>query len=150
MNTRTGVAPWVGAALEAARRALWFPGLVFAAHVVASRFFLAYEVFPPLDIPMHIAGGFAIAFFFHISIEVFNHRRLIREPDGVSRSVAILALVSTSTVFWEFAEYVSDHTIGTHSQAGLEDTLFDMLLGMVGGVIFVLVVAARARNDAAL
>ena len=44
---------------------------------------------------------------------------------------------ATSAVLWEFAEYISDHSFGSQTQGGLEDTLLDMLLGILGGFTMV-------------
>lgn len=149
MDSSVERSSWTRIGLDVARKAIWLPGGVFALHVIASRWLMAYEAFPALDIPMHLAGGFAIAFFFHVAIGRFTSQRLIPELGGANRFVVIFSLVCTSTVFWEFAEYVSDHTVGTHAQLSLEDTLFDMLLGIVGGTIFMIGTAAvRARNEA--
>ena len=145
MNTDVtrDAAGWIDAAIEAARRAIWLPGLVFVTHVVATRVFHVYDVYPDLDIPMHLLGGFAIAFFIEASIATFMRRGLIPDPGRVTRSVLLFALVVTATVFWEFSEYLSDRYLGTRAQPGLEDTLLDMLLGTVGGLIFMAVLAAR-------
>ncbi len=132
------------------RRALWLPASVFVVHVVASRFFLAYEFFPRLDIPMHLLGGVAIGFLWYVALETASARRLVRRPERVVRMVLLFSLVCAAAVFWEFAEWVSDHTIGTHAQQGLEDTLKDMLLGIIGGVAFLVVAEGRTRNGAAV
>jgi hypothetical protein len=41
-------------------------------------------------------------------------------------------------VFWEFAEYVYDRAFGTRHQLSLDDTLLDMLLGIIGGGVFLI------------
>lgn len=42
----------------------WFPSLVFLLHCVLSLAFDAYDRAPSLDVPMHLLGGVAIAYFF--------------------------------------------------------------------------------------
>lgn len=121
---------------EVARTKAWFPTAVFVLHVVISRMFSAYEAVPPLDIPMHLLGGLAIAYFFHGLLHVAEKHEGAALATGLVRPVLVFALVCTTTVFWEFAEYVSDHTFGTHAQLSLEDSLFDMLLGAVGGAVY--------------
>jgi hypothetical protein len=115
----------------------WFPSIVFGAHVVASRGFDAYEWFPPLDVPMHVLGGVAIAFFIAGAVASAERHHLVEPLETIVRTLLVLALVTSATVFWEFAEWVADHTIGTHAQKGLDDTLFDMLCGIIGGAVFV-------------
>ncbi len=61
------VVRWILAGL---RGAGWAPIAVFAAHVLASRVLGLYDAFPPLDVPMHSAGGAAIAFFFWRSLHL--------------------------------------------------------------------------------
>lgn len=52
------------------------------------------------------------------------------------QAVVVLGMTGTATVFWEFAEFVSDRFFGTHAQVGLEDTLLDMALGVAGGLAY--------------
>lgn len=139
MKSSTGIGPWLAAFLTASRRAAWFPALVFACHIIASRFVQAYRTLPALDIPMHFVGGLAIAYFLHAAIDTIARRRLIRAPDRVSGAVLLFALVSTLSVFWEFAEYAAAYTRGTHGRMSLHDTLLDMLVGIVGGTCFIAV-----------
>jgi hypothetical protein len=120
------------------RRALWAPALVFVVHVALSRLLHAYERLPWLDIVMHLLGGYAIAYCFAGTLDCLQVRGLVAAIDSRLRVVLILALTCTAAVFWEFAEFSSDRVAGTKAQLGLEDTLFDMLLGIVGGVLFVL------------
>jgi len=119
------------------RRAGWAPTLVFGAHVLLSCGFNAYKAFPPLDIPMHLLGGVAISFFLWTAYRAGIRSGTLGRPSNL----ALVTLTFTSTVacalFWEFAEFLSDRYFGTNSQAGLEDTLLDMLLGVVGGAVFV-------------
>jgi len=123
--------------VESLRRAGWAPALVFAAHMILWRGVGAYEAFPPLDTPMHLLGGLAIAFFLWTAYSIAARSGALGQPN--STAIAALTLTSTvaSAVLWEFAEYLSDRYLGTNTQKGLEDTLLDLLLGLVGGAIFV-------------
>lgn len=125
-------------------RIAWFPVVVFSAHVLSSKVLGLYEVIPDLDVPMHFAGGVAIAYFFRGVMEILAREGLVQRAVGALEVVCVFALTGTATAFWEFAEYASDHTIGTHAQGGLEDTLFDMLLGLTGGSVYLLVRWVRA------
>jgi hypothetical protein len=116
--------------------AFWPPLAIFVAHVVLSRVLLAYELFPPLDGPVHVLGGIAIAYAVWHGIEVLVSTGVLEPVQDSIRWVLVSALTCTAAVFWEFLEYISDHTIGTHAQLGLEDTLVDMLLGIAGGLIY--------------
>jgi hypothetical protein len=136
---------WREALLASLREAGWAPILVFAVHVVASRGFGAYAAFPPLDIPMHFFGGIAITFFLARTYRIAAAKGLLGRPAKWLYYLLVPALATSTTVFWEFAEFLSDHYFGTHAQLGLEDTLFDMFLGCLGSLVF-LGVSATVSN----
>jgi len=118
-------------------RRAWFPVMIFFIHVVCSRLIRVYDLFPPLDIPMHLAGGFAIAYFFLGCLRALEEQGLMRTLEHLLQATLLFALTCTAAVFWEFFEYISDHWIKTHAQPDLEDTLLDMLMGIVGGTIYI-------------
>lgn len=134
-------------AIEILRRAAWPPAAVFGAHVAASRVFDAYAHWPWLDVPMHLLGGMAIACFFARALEVLARRRAAARVDGRVAALLVFALTCSAAVFWEFAEFVSDRLAGTTAQLSLEDTLLDLLLGIVGGTAY-LAGQALARRSA--
>lgn len=127
-------------------RAFWLPALVLAVHGVASLGFQAYDRLVPLDVPMHLAGGLAIAWAWARGLAVLVEADLVRRPDRPLWYLLVFALTCTAAVFWEFGEWVSDSAVGTHAQIGLEDTLFDMALGIVGGILFLLVFRVQERG----
>lgn len=131
-------------ASEVLRRAAWPPLVVFLVHVAAS---LAggYEREPRLDVAMHLLGGIAIACFFAGVLDALGRRRAELRLDARLFAALILSSTGCAAVLWEFAEYLSDRFAGTAAQRGLEDTLADMLLGLVGGAVFVAWRAARRR-----
>lgn len=140
--TTDGIAKWsksekVEIAKEIGRSALWAPLAVFVAHVILSLAFNGYQRMPGLDIPMHLLGGMAIAFFFSRLLDILGDYTIVDRVDGLLRAIFLIALTATAAVLWEFAEYISDHSFGTQTQGGLEDTLLDMLLGILGGFAMV-------------
>ena len=48
----------------------------------------------------------------------------------------LFGLTCAAAMFWEFAEWTADHTLGTSCQLGLDDTIGDMLFGVLGGMTF--------------
>lgn len=144
------MAPWRSAFVAALREAGWAPSLVFVLHVVASRGFGAYALFPPLDIPMHFFGGVAITFFIGRLYRAAERFGLIGQPARWLYFVVVPALAIGTTVFWEFAEFLSDRLFGTRAQLGLEDTLFDMFLGCLGSLVFLIVAAVRVPSSEAV
>jgi len=128
------------------QKALWYPLGVFLIHQLAASGFRAnlYDVYPWLDIPMHLAGGFAIAVFIGISLRILAEEKCIALDDALVRSVLILSLTTTAAVIWEFAEWSCDRVLATRSQVSLDDTMLDVLLGMVGGTTSILLFESRA------
>ena len=124
----------------------WAPIAVFILHVVTSKIFHLYALWPEFDIPMHILGGVVISYFFNGSYHIANRLRLLGQPARYLQPIMVFALGSTATIFWEFAEFTSDQVFGTHMQGGLEDTLLDMLLGMVGTYCMLLLVNIQQKK----
>lgn len=133
---RPGASDLRGAAVEAVRRGGWLPLAVFLLHLLLSRVLSVYESYPATDVPMHVAGGFAIAFFWDRALDAFVGRGVTAAPDRFLRAVVVFALAGTATVFWEFAEFTGDRLGYTQAQAGLADTMLDMALGLVGGILY--------------
>ncbi len=128
-----------------AREGAWAPLFVFGAHILSSRVYGWYGPYPDLDIPMHVAGGVAIAWFLHRAAVNAAHAGWLAPFHAVTHVLLVLGLVGSTTVLWEFAEYFSDRYLGTHAQGGLQDTLLDMALGLCGGIALVALISWRAR-----
>ena len=137
------VTPQIKSAIAAPLRAAWAPLLVFGLHLFISRVLNAYLLIPPLDIPMHFFGGVSIAYFFARSARALPVGTISPAFRPWLVAVLVFALTGTATVFWEFAEFFSDHLFATHAQLGLGDTLLDMALGVGGGVTY-LAMAAKS------
>ena len=127
------------AVFAAVRRYGWFPLAVFLAHEFCSHVVDGYARWPAIDVPMHFLGGCAMAYFLAGALRTFQNRALLRAPEPILRLVLIFALVGTIAVFWEFAEWISDHVFGTNCQMNdLDDTLLDQLMGLVGAAAYLL------------
>lgn len=126
--------PW---AILTLKQAAWAPLTVFTIHLIASKFFNAYHYFPNLDIPMHFLGGVAIAYFFHHASIIASNCNLLKSFHLLTHLILVFTLTCTATIFWEFSEFLIDRFLGTYTQLGLEDTLFDMFLGMLGGLTWI-------------
>jgi hypothetical protein len=134
---------WIGATL---REAAWAPVLVFLVHVCLDGASDIYARFPEFDIPMHFCGGVAIAFFFHRASWSASKFGIMGPFHPVNHVVLVFSLVCVAAVFWEFAEFVCDHAMGTRHQTGLDDTLLDMFLGITGGLVFLVVNQSIRRS----
>lgn len=136
--------PW---ALTVLRRAAWAPLGVFLGHGLLSIGLEAYDAIPWTDVPMHLLGGIAIAYFFARAYEAGLELDLLGRPSGALRPVVVFLATCAAALAWEHGEFLSDRYLGTHSQRGLEDTLLDMLLGVVGGLVYLGLDALAARKD---
>lgn len=119
---------------KAIKRYGWFPLLVFMAHEIGSHVFHVYGLWPPTDIFMHFFGGCAIAYFSAGALIVLEKEALIRRPEWILCLALVFGAVCAAVVFWEFAEWLSDRYLGTSAQLSLDDTIFDMFLGVCGGI----------------
>jgi hypothetical protein len=120
-----------------ARRGAWAPILVFTLHMISVWGFDAYNHFPPIDLPFHLAGGAAIAFFLHHAVRAAATVRLTREADPATHAVLVVALAGQVAVLWECSELLLDRTFGTHAQLGIDDAMGDIFMGLAGAVCFV-------------
>ena len=128
---------------KAMRLGFWAPLLVLGMHLFLSRFVHAYTIWPAIDMPVHFAGGMAIAF---MVARCFQH--LPREslhPGRVALLELLLAvcLTVTAAVLWEFAEFAGDRLFGANVQVGLNNTMRDIAMGISGAIV---VAALRARE----
>jgi hypothetical protein len=123
--------------VQTMRDAAWAPILVLALHLVASKLLNAYAIWPDLDVPMHFAGGIAIAYFFHIMSRLGSSCGVLGPFHRLTQCLLVFGLTSAAAVGWEFAEFLADRYFGTRMQLGdLNDTLKDLLLGIAGGSSF--------------
>ena len=138
----------LAAAGAAVRRYGWFPLAVFLAHEFCSHVVDGYARWPAIDVPMHFLGGCAMAYFLAGALRIGEDRELLRMPDPVLRFVLVFALVGTIAVFWEFAEWISDHFFGTNCQMNdLDDTMLDQLMGLTGALAYLLTALGRRAKS---
>ncbi len=124
----------------------WAPIAVFSLHVLMSRVFDSYRVFPGIDIPMHFLGGMVIAFFFHRTSINGSRLKLLGPFHPVTHVLLVFFATCAATVFWEFAEFINDRYFGGHSQGGLFDTMKDMLVGILGGITLIIGMIPRVAR----
>jgi hypothetical protein len=115
----------------------WPPILVFLLHVVLVRVTNIYLVLPRLDVPTHYVGGLSLAYSFALAIPTLKNQKAISQLDRLVELVLIFTLVSTAAIFWEFAEFLLDRFLGTNLQISLQNTMQDLLMGMLGAATIV-------------
>ncbi len=99
-----------------------------------------YFLIPGIDGPMHFAGGFAMGM---LGLAVHHceilHART-KHVSGWYHFLFVISFVALIAVLWEFHEYVLDHTFTVwmgwpQAQVSLQDTMADLMLGLIGGAI---------------
>ena len=130
---------WVSSTL---RESAWAPLGVVAVYLIGLAFRL-YLIFPPLDIPTHFLGGVAITYFYLSAIR--NSQKFLGDIPLPVQVLLAVTSTGTTTVLWEFYENIVDYFFGTNMVLGLEDTLKDMFLGLLGAVVLALF--QRRRQD---
>jgi hypothetical protein len=119
--------------LQICRRALWAPIIVLIAHGIAGKLF-GHE--PYVDPIMHFSGGLAIAFFCWRSC--FLSPELFGKPSRLGIDLLAFGLTCAAALFWEFGEFIGDRVRGTNVQRGLQNTMRDLFLGTLGGLVFLI------------
>lgn len=132
------VAAWI---IDTLRQAAWAPILVFLFYLVA-RSLQLFVFFPPLDIPTHFMGGVAITYFYRVAIR--NVQKLVGEIPFPIRVLFAFTCTGTTTIFWEFYEYLVDFFFGTHMVRGVTDTTVDFIAGLLGALVFTLLYRQRS------
>jgi len=117
------------------REAVWAPLSIIAFYMIGLALHL-YDLSPPLDLPSHLLGGVAITYFFRSAIK--NSQSLVGDIPIPIQFIFAFTCTGTTIIFWEFFENLLDLFFGTHMVRGLEDTIVDMFLGLLGALVFTL------------
>lgn len=136
---------WQRCMRQSLREAGWAPLLVFVVHLIALGGFDAYTLIASLDLYMHFIGGLVMAFFLHQTLINASRAGILGPHHPISHRLLIFTATCTIALFWEFAEFFLDQTLGTFSQADVEDTMTDLFFGMLGAGVFTLFSAVVAR-----
>jgi hypothetical protein len=137
--------PWL---IETLRRAGWAPVCIFLVNRIAMGTFRLGRTFPAFDIPMHLLGGVAIAYFFHVAFSVAVRRELFSPHDRATHAALVLGWTSIAALVWELYEWFSTVYLRRPIMGDVHDTLGDLVLGLAGGAAFLLGNAAwRSRKN---
>ena len=113
---------------------LWAPAAVVLLHWTAGALF-GHE--PYVDPVMHFSGGLAVAYASRhavlAGIDVFG--RLT----PLAADLFAFGATSAAAVVWEIGEFASDQLIHTNVQLSLENTMRDLILGVTGAAMFLLI-----------
>lgn len=130
MTSRQQWSDWIFATL---REAAWAPLSIFVAYLVGLTFQL-FKRFPPLDIPFHFLGGVIITYFYRSVIR--SSQKLVGEIPISIQILFAFTCTATTTILWEFYENLLDYFVGTHMVRGVQDTIIDLFLGLMGALVF--------------
>ena len=105
-----------------------------------------YTIFPNVDILMHLAGGFAMGMFGFVFFEKGAGKSKLPKWFVYLFVVGFGLLIG---VFWEFHEWILDHTIHTwnyvaFSQSSNDDTMKDLLDDWIGASVAFLTFRKRS------
>jgi hypothetical protein len=124
------VVAWI---IDTLRQAAWAPLGVFLFYLFA-RSLQLFALFPPLDIPTHFLGGVVITYFYCVAIR--NAQKLVGEIPFPVQVLFAFTCTGTTTIFWEFYEYIFDFFFDTRMVRGVTDTTVDFFVGLLGALVF--------------
>ena len=122
-----------------------FPFLVFMLNYSLGVIFGDVYNLSLVDIPMHFFGGMSIAYSAQHAIGLLEQKGLLAIRNFLLKVFAIVCVVMSVAVVWEFYEFLSDYFLGTRYQPSNANTMKDLCMGMIGGVVFCCV-AIRQRK----
>lgn len=124
---------WIDWIFATLREAAWAPLSIFGSYLLALTFHL-FNLFPPLDIPFHFLGGVVITYFYRSVVK--NSQKLVGEIPFPIQVLFAFTCTATTTILWEFYENILDFFFGTHVVRGLQDTIMDLFIGLLGAFVF--------------
>jgi len=121
-------------------KACWAPIVVLLLHNGIAKL---WGHKPSLDPAMHFLGGAAMAYFFYQAL-LIGHA-LFGDPKPFARSFIVFCAAVTVAVFWEFLEFIGGKTTGNSVQTSVEETMYDLLLGAGGALLYLCISAIIKR-----
>jgi hypothetical protein len=110
------------------------PVLFYFFHLFLNFVFDIYTRFSWFDKAMHFSGGIVLAFTFFPILNYLHKEKYIILNKFVKFVFAISLIISVA-VFWEFYEFVMDYFFNVNWQSSVADTIGDLFLGMLGGIV---------------
>jgi hypothetical protein len=94
-----------------------------------------YEIFYPFyDKIAHFIASSAVAILGFISAVIFDQYTEIK----INRALIIFFIIIFTMAIgscWEIGEFLSDKSLGTSFQHGLDDTMWDLMFDLIGGLV---------------
>lgn len=98
-------------------------------------YFGLYIIWPLYDIPVHFLGGVSMGITGYMLLKFCEKQNWIRLPNKFIFLILIFCYVSLTATLWEFYEFLADHYLETLNQPSISDTMGDMFLGLMGGIM---------------
>jgi hypothetical protein len=114
------------------REAAWAPLSVLGFYALGLTFRL-FKLFPPLDIPVHFMGGLVITYFYRVAIR--HSQKIVGDIPFPIQVLFAITSTGTTTILWEFYENILDYFAGTHMVRGVQDTIVDLFVGLMGALV---------------
>jgi len=124
---------WIDWIFATLREAAWAPLSILGSYLLALAFHL-FKLFPPLDLPFHFLAGVILTYFYRSVIK--NSQKLVGEIPFLIQVLFAFTCTATTTILWEFYENILDFFFGTHVVRGLQDTIMDLFIGLLGAFVF--------------
>lgn len=124
------------------KESAWAPLSVVGVYALGLTFHL-FDKFPPLDIPTHFMGGVAITYFYRSVIR--NSQRMVGDIPLLIQVILAFTCTGVTTILWEFYEYGFDRFFGFHMMRGLQDTITDLAMGLLGALVLSLFYRHRSK-----
>ncbi|MEK7532748.1 MAG: hypothetical protein AAB579_04085 [Patescibacteria group bacterium] len=119
------------------------PFFVYLLNYVLLNFTQAMYWPIPVDTPMHALGGLAIAYSAAHATRLLEKNNKLVIKSMLVKIFIILATVVFAAVVWEFYEFLHDYFFGTSYQTTNADTMKDLFMGLLGGLVFCVAAVRR-------
>ncbi|MCA9388537.1 hypothetical protein KC644_02120 [Candidatus Berkelbacteria bacterium] len=106
-----------------------------------------YEVYPNADNVMHFLGGASIFTMAYLATYKLRLADSFLKLSSGLQFLFYLSFVALFVVGWEVYEFGSDLWLGTRTQPSLVDTITDMVMGMLGGLLSISLFFSLRRGE---
>lgn len=93
-----------------------------------------YSKFELFDKALHLYGGIVIAMLGFLVVYTLHYTRKVKLSLPLVGFFTISFTMAVGAM-WEIGEFTADKLLDSHAQNGLDDTMFDMIVDLIGGVV---------------
>jgi hypothetical protein len=102
----------------------------------------AYAWIPNWDTYVHAYSGVFLAWLGFFAVQQAEVSMKATAPKWLTIVMGIATALAFAAL-WEMGEYWSDTTLGTTTQAGLQDTIVDMVAALIGATLAIILTWAK-------